>query len=154
MKGIYGVTTSKFIIWNIFKTGVSTVFKLMVKLSPHPSFPFLFLSVMLNLIGQCNHFQVDQTTIPTNVNHTQIIGNWTLQLFFKFPLKIHRQLFVNYPKINWPLELALFTSVNLWLTCTIALIGKGFIWSWLFTSIYIFHRSMELRKNYSNWSVP
>ena len=36
MKCIYGVTTPKTIIWNIVKNGVSTVFKLMVKLSPHP----------------------------------------------------------------------------------------------------------------------
>ena len=36
MKCIYGVTTSKIILWNIVKTGVSTVFKMMVKLSPHP----------------------------------------------------------------------------------------------------------------------
>ena len=35
MKCIYGITTSNIIIWNIVKTGVSTVFKLMVKLSPH-----------------------------------------------------------------------------------------------------------------------
>ena len=35
MKCIYGITTSKIIIWNIVKIGVSTVFKLMFKLSPH-----------------------------------------------------------------------------------------------------------------------
>ena len=35
MKCIYDDTTSKTIVWNIVKNGSSTVFKLMVKLSPH-----------------------------------------------------------------------------------------------------------------------
>ena len=52
MKCIYDVTTSKTVVLNIVKNGVSTVFKLMVKLSPHPnatSSAFRFLLTEINI---------------------------------------------------------------------------------------------------------